>query len=144
MFAWPPGGEKWWLEQYSWETQGAKQCTKLFILFKNSKHLPKQNWKVPSLMPIRVKKATKVDLIFNLDVAFNFLVNYIMYSTLLNNCTSRAIFFNIFCLGMHFFHSYLQESSRYCSDIPRNFQVCTLIRIGTLMPKCRAGTSLVV
>ena len=95
-------------------------------------------------MPIRVKKATNVDLIFNLYVAFNFLVNYIMYSTLLNNCTSRAIFFNIFCLGMHFFHSYLQESSRYCSDIPRNFQVGTLIRIGTLMPKCRVGTSLVV
>ena len=69
---------------------------------------------------------------------------YIMYSTLLNNCTSRAIFFNFFCLGMHFFHSYLQESSRYCSDIPRNFQVGTLIRIGTLMPKCRVGTSLVV
>ena len=40
------------------------------------------------------------------------------------------------CRYALFYHSYLQKSGRSCRYIPKNFQVCTLIRIGTLIWKC--------
>ena len=68
-------------------------------------------------------------------------LSHLLYSTLLNNCTVGYFLINIFCVGIHFFiiHVYKSQAGTVGAYLKTFKYVHMLIRIGTLIRKCRVG-----